>query len=84
MTMADNFTPYHATLTPSVVQTMRAALSSAWQKLTDDGVRLDGTAEVAVREILAAGIVQTAELGERDQRRLRDAALARYARQRLP
>jgi hypothetical protein len=84
MTIADDHAPYHATFTPSVVQSMRAALSDAWQALAAEGLRLEGSAKHAVFEILATGIVQTAELGERDERRMRDAALARYARQRLP
>jgi hypothetical protein len=70
-----------STLTPAVVSTMLGALSDAWRILAAKGIHPDAVAEVVVREILAKGIIQTAELGERDPARLRDAAVAHYMSQ---
>ncbi len=72
---------YPNTFTPAVVNTMLGALSDAWRILSAKGIHPDVVAEVAVREILAKGIIQTAELGERDPARLRDAAVAHYMSQ---
>jgi hypothetical protein len=83
MTVFDCRLPHGRIFTPDVVDTMLDALAEAWQILTSKGVRPDAIAAPAVREILAKGIVQTAELGERDLRRLRDAALKYYLRRSL-
>ena len=62
---------------------MRIALSEAWQELTADGNHLEGMAEIAIRDVLAIGIIRQAEVGERDRSRLRDAALEWYAKQQV-
>ncbi len=72
---------YPVSFTPSVVNMMLDALSEARRILTAKGVHPDAVAEPAVREILAKGMIQTAELGERDPARLRDAAVAHYMSQ---
>jgi hypothetical protein len=72
---------YPVSFTPAAVQTMLGALSEARRILSARGVRPDAVAELAVREILAKGIIQKAELGERDPARLRDAAVAHYMSQ---
>ena len=82
-TIADKFIRCQPTFTPRVVESMRVALSEAWQELTNDGVHLEGMAEVAVRDVLAIGIIRQAEVGERDHSRLRDAALEWYAKQQV-
>ena len=72
---------YPVSFTPSVVNMMLDALADARRILTAKGVQPNAVAEMAVREILAKGIIQTAELGERDPSRLRDAAVAHYMSQ---
>lgn len=74
------FLPNRNAFTPTVVETMVFALSDAWQTLNARGVRFEAAAEIVVRETLAKGVVECAELGERDPYCLRDAALAYYAR----
>lgn len=81
MTIFDCRLPHDRILTPDVVGTMLDALAEAWQILLSKGVRPDALAAPAVREILAKGIVETVELGERDLRELRDAALRHYLKQ---
>lgn len=80
MTNFENYA-YPSTFTPAVVSTMHVALSDAWKILAANGVHPDVVGEAAVREILAKGIIQIAELGERDAVRLRDAAVDHYLSQ---
>jgi hypothetical protein len=62
------------------VRILTAAFDDAWKCLQDSGVVFasDGHAD-ATREILALRIIEMAQLGERDQRRLRDDALLHLA-----
>ncbi len=76
-----NCLPFDSTFTPAVVTIMLAALSAAQRILAEKGVRPDVVAESAIREILAKGIIRTAQMGERDSYRLRDAAVAHYMEQ---
>ena len=65
---------------PSTVRILSDAFEEAWQALRTTGTtsHTDGHAQ-QTREILARCIVEIAKRGERDQRRLRDAALAHLA-----
>jgi hypothetical protein len=54
---------------------MTAAFEAAWQSLPTAGVRFEDHQADAVRDMLASCIVEAAQLGERDQHRLRDAGL---------
>ena len=65
---------------PSAVRIIGDAFEEAWHYLQSTGTTFhtDGHAE-QTREILARCIIEMAKLGERDQRRLRDAALAHLA-----
>jgi hypothetical protein len=65
---------------PDNIRILSNAFEDAWQSLQPPGTtfHLDGQADQA-REILARCIIEMAKLGERDQRKLRDAALAHLA-----
>jgi hypothetical protein len=59
----------------------KISIQDAWQSLQTTGTtfHIDGQAD-QTREILARCIIEMAKLGERDQRKLRDAALAHLAK----
>jgi hypothetical protein len=65
---------------PEAIRILSDAYEDAWQSLHVGGttLHLDGQ-EVQTSEILARCIIELAKLGERDRRRLRDAALAHLA-----
>jgi hypothetical protein len=65
---------------PDSIRILSDAFEDAWQSLQTTGTtfHLDGQAD-QTREILARCIIEMAKLGERDQRKLRDAALAHLA-----
>ena len=59
---------------PETLRVVAAAFDDAWASVTAGGDKLDGNAE-AVRELLAKHIMEMAQEGEFDQRRLCDGAL---------
>jgi hypothetical protein len=65
---------------PDSIRILGDAFEDAWQSLRATGTtfHIDGQAG-QTREILARCIIEMAKLGERDQRKLRDAALAHLA-----
>jgi hypothetical protein len=65
---------------PDSIRILSDAFEDAWQSLQTTGTtfHLDGHAD-QTPEILARCIIEVAKLGERDRRRLRDAALAHLA-----
>jgi hypothetical protein len=65
---------------PSIIRILSDAFEEAWHSLQASGTtfHIDGSAE-QVREILARCIIERAKRGERDGRRLRDAALVHLA-----
>jgi hypothetical protein len=65
---------------PESIRILSDALEDAWQSLHTVGstFHFDGHAELT-RETLARCIIELAKLGERDHRRLRDAALTHLA-----
>ncbi len=65
---------------PEFIQVMTAAFEDAWHSLPTAGVRSESDQRDAVRDMLARCIIEAAQLGERDRRRLRDAALACLAK----
>jgi len=61
---------------PDVVRILTAAFDDAWKSIQDSGTTFQSDRHAAAtRELLALRIIETARLGERDQRRLRDDAL---------
>jgi hypothetical protein len=68
----------------TMVRVMVEALDRAWKTVQESGASSDakGHAEAA-RELLALRIIEIAQLGERDPTRLRDDALAYFARTNL-
>jgi hypothetical protein len=66
---------------PDSIRILSNAFEDAWQSLQTTGTtfHIDGQAD-QTREILARCIIEMAKLGERDQRKLRDAALAHLAK----
>ena len=60
---------------PETIRVLNAAFEDAWQSLAESGTDLGPHAD-ATRDTLAKGIVTAATLGERDQWKLRNAALA--------
>jgi hypothetical protein len=65
---------------PEAIRTLSAAYEDAWQSLHANGTTLHlGEGETQTSETLARCIIALATLGERDSRRLRDAALAHLA-----
>ena len=69
-----------AAFDPSIIRILSDAFEEAWHSLQASGTtfHIDGSAE-QVRKILAQCIIERAKRGERDQRRLRDAALIHLA-----
>jgi hypothetical protein len=65
---------------PSIIRILGDAFEDAWHSPQTSGTTFhsDGSAE-QTREILARCIIERAKLGERDPRRLRDAALIHLA-----
>jgi hypothetical protein len=65
---------------PEGIRILSDAYEDAWQSLHASGttLHLDGQ-EVQTSETLARCIIELAKLGERDRRRLRDAALVHLA-----
>jgi hypothetical protein len=59
---------------PETIRVLNAAFQDAWQSLTQSGPDL-GAETDATRDTLAQGIVLAAKIGERDQWKLRNAAL---------
>ena len=70
-------TPYlpPETFDPETIRVLQAAFEDAWQSLTEAGADVGPHAD-STRATLAQGIVLAAQLGERDQWKLRNAALA--------
>ena len=65
-----------AVFAPDVVRILTAAFDDAWKSIQDSGMTFPSDRHAdATRELLALRIIETARLGERDQRRLRDDAL---------
>jgi hypothetical protein len=61
---------------PDVVRILTAAFDDAWKSIQDSGMTFPSDRHAdATRELLALRIIETARLGERDERRLRDDAL---------
>ena len=66
------------------VRILIAALDDAWNSVQGSGATFPSFAQAnATREILALRIIEMAELGEFDQRRLRDDALLYLAKSNL-
>jgi len=69
---------------PDDVRILVAAFDGAWRSLLASGITFESDRESeAVRATLAKYIIEQARFGERDQGRLRDAALLRYAQSKL-
>ena len=65
-----------AVFAPDVVRILTAAFDDAWKSIQEGGTTFPSDRHAdAIRELLALRIIETARLGERDQRRLRDDAL---------
>jgi hypothetical protein len=65
-----------AAFDPETVRILTAAFDEAWMTVQDSQITFPSQAHAnATREILALRIIEMAQLGERDQRRLRDDAL---------
>ena len=65
---------------PSTVHILTDAFEEAWVSLQTSGTPFHAVGHAQqTREILARSISEVAKLGERDQRGLRDAALAHLA-----
>lgn len=61
---------------PEAVETLSAAFDDAWEKIKQSGSTFARPAyERGAREVLAKCIVEMAQQGERDKRRLSDAAV---------
>jgi hypothetical protein len=66
---------------PDDVRVLVAAFEDAWRLLAGGGVKFETDDDRnAMRNEIAKFIIEQARTGERDQRRLRDAALLYYAR----
>ena len=63
---------------PDEVGILSGALDDAWKTVTASGAHLDGNAQ-AVRDALAKHIVEAAQRGELNKRKLCDGALAHFA-----
>jgi hypothetical protein len=69
---------------PYTARILTAAFDDAWKSVQESGVTFPSNAHAdATREILALRIIEMAQLGERDQRRLRDDALLHLAQSNL-
>jgi hypothetical protein len=65
---------------PETISILSDAFEGAWQSLNSGGSNVHlGGQEAQTSEVLARCIIELAKLGERDHRRLRDAALAHLA-----
>jgi hypothetical protein len=65
---------------PDEVRILVAALEAAWETVQASGAKFDTDADVeSARTTLAKHIMEAAKLGERDQRRLSDGAVAALA-----
>jgi hypothetical protein len=65
---------------PAIVNHLVAAFADAWRFLEASGVNFGTDERIKIaRETLAASIIDAAKLGERDETKLSDAALARWA-----
>ncbi len=61
---------------PETVDTLSAAFEEAWKRVRQSGSTLSRPAyERGTREVLARCIIEMAQHGERDQRRLSEAAV---------
>ena len=59
------------------IRLLAGAFDDAWQQLTASGARFaDERQQEMAREIIAKHIIQLARLGERDQRKLAESAVA--------
>ena len=69
---------------PDTIRILTTAFDSAWRRIHNSGVRFnsDHQSEQA-RNTLAKYIIEQAQQGERDERRLRDGALLQYTRSNL-
>src|SRR5438477_8537524 len=66
---------------PDVVRIMSAAFDDTWKSIEDSGITFTSERHAnATRELLALRIIEMAEFGECDQRRLRDDALLYLAK----
>jgi len=66
------------------VRVLTAAFDEAWHTVATSGIGFPSERHVkAVREILALRIIETAQLGEREQRRLTDDALLYLTKSKL-
>jgi len=69
---------------PDDVRILLAAFDGAWRSLLASGITFESDRESeAVRSTLARYIIEQARFGERDQGRLRNGALLRYAQSKL-
>jgi hypothetical protein len=69
---------------PDDVRILVAAFDGAWRSLLASGIAFESDRESkAVRDTLAKYIIEQAQHGERDQRRLRDGALLQYTQSKL-
>jgi hypothetical protein len=65
---------------PSLSSHLVAAFADAWRFLEASGVVFGSEDQTAIaRETLATSIIEAAKLGERDETKLRDAALVGWA-----
>jgi len=72
--------PHVSAFDPETVSILSDAFEDSWQSLHKSGTTLHlGGQEEQTSEMLARCIIELAKLGERDPRRLRDAALAHLA-----
>ena len=71
--------PRDGSFDPEHIRILTNAFEEAWDALKSSGTTLTHGHADATREVLAKLIIEMAKLGERDQRRLRDAALAHLA-----
>jgi hypothetical protein len=68
---------------PDEVDILASALDDAWKTIKASGARLDGDAR-AVRDALAKHIVEAAQRGELNKRKLCEGAVAHFATMNLP
>jgi hypothetical protein len=67
----------HAAFDPETITRLASAFDTAWETVKKSGSPLAGDDQSAsTREVLAKRIIETAQKGERDRRRLVDDALA--------
>ena len=68
----------NGTFDPDTIRILTGAFEDAWQSLNGGGIGI-GPQTDEMRDALAKSIIHVALQGERDQRRLRDSALAHLA-----